>query len=286
MLLWLSGTENTKWSPNENYARELMELFTLGAGRGYTERDVREQARALTGFDNWKRGGNVNFRFDRKRRDTGAKRIFGKRGAFDWRDAVQLCLVHPKHASFFVTSSGTTSSRSRRTPHAAVARDALPEGLPDPPAVEAILRLPGPLHRAADGEAARRLHRRSPARDRPRDRHDLVGLARLRNRPAALHAAERGRLGRRALARHGDLPRPLVGTPHAQPYSLTDKQAASLPRSRRRLSRQRSVSGAPPHSARPPARPSSPSRTGPWATRTRSGSSRATASSPRTRFAS
>ena len=36
MLLWLSGTQNTKWSPNENYARELMELFTLGAGRGYT----------------------------------------------------------------------------------------------------------------------------------------------------------------------------------------------------------------------------------------------------------
>ena len=104
MLLWLSGTENTKWSPNENYARELMELFTLGAGRGYTERDVREQARALTGFDNdWKRGaGNVNFRFDRERHDTGAKRIFGKRGAFDWQDAVRLCLAHPKHASFFV----------------------------------------------------------------------------------------------------------------------------------------------------------------------------------------
>ena len=57
MLLWLSGTENTKGSPNENYARELMELFTLGAGRGYTERDVREQARALTGWtSDWKRG--------------------------------------------------------------------------------------------------------------------------------------------------------------------------------------------------------------------------------------
>ncbi len=57
MLLWLSGTQNTKWSPNENYGRELMELFTLGAGRGYTERDVREQARALTGFESsWKKG--------------------------------------------------------------------------------------------------------------------------------------------------------------------------------------------------------------------------------------
>jgi uncharacterized protein (DUF1800 family) len=104
MLLWLSGTENTKWSPNENYARELMELFTLGAGRGYTERDVREQARALTGWANdWRRGaGSVNFRFERDRHDTGAKRIFGKRGDFDWQDAVRLCLRHPQHPSFFV----------------------------------------------------------------------------------------------------------------------------------------------------------------------------------------
>ena len=46
MLLWLNGTDNSKDAPNENYAREMMELFTLGADRGaYTERDVREQAR-------------------------------------------------------------------------------------------------------------------------------------------------------------------------------------------------------------------------------------------------
>jgi uncharacterized protein (DUF1800 family) len=104
MLLWLSGTENTKWSPNENYARELMELFTLGAGRGYSEHDVREQARALTGFANdWKRGpGNVNFRFEAGRHDNGQKRVFGKTGAFDWQDAVRLCLHHPEHPSFFV----------------------------------------------------------------------------------------------------------------------------------------------------------------------------------------
>jgi len=51
MLLWLSGVDNEKGSPNENYGRELMELFTLGADRrAYTEHDVREQARALTGF--------------------------------------------------------------------------------------------------------------------------------------------------------------------------------------------------------------------------------------------
>ena len=104
MLLWLSGTENTKWAPNENYARELMELFTLGAGRGYTERDVREQARALTGWDNdWRSGvGSHNFHYERERHDGGTKRIFGKRGAFDWQDAVRLCLAHRDHPTFLV----------------------------------------------------------------------------------------------------------------------------------------------------------------------------------------
>jgi uncharacterized protein (DUF1800 family) len=104
MLLWLSGTQNTKWSPNENFARELMELFTLGAGRGYSERDVREQARALTGFRNdWREGkGNHNFRYEPDRHDDGPKRVFGKTGNFDWQDAVRLCLQHQQHPSFFV----------------------------------------------------------------------------------------------------------------------------------------------------------------------------------------
>jgi uncharacterized protein (DUF1800 family) len=104
MLLWLNGTDNQKGSPNENYARELMELFTLGAGRGYTERDVREQARALTGFENdWQRGvGPTNFRFERDRHDAGVKRIFGKRGRFDWQDACRLCLHNNAHPSFFI----------------------------------------------------------------------------------------------------------------------------------------------------------------------------------------
>lgn len=104
MLLWLSGSENSKESPNENFARELMELFTLGADRGYTESDVREQARALTGFRNdWDDGiGPNNFRFDPEYHDPGTKRIFGKRGRFEWRDSCEMCLAHPSHPSFFV----------------------------------------------------------------------------------------------------------------------------------------------------------------------------------------
>jgi uncharacterized protein (DUF1800 family) len=104
MLLWLNGSDNSRWSPNENYAREMMELFTLGAGRGYTETDVREQARALTGFRNdWKEGvGPTNFRYDPKSHDPGMKTIFKRRGAFAWRDSVRLALANPNHPSFFV----------------------------------------------------------------------------------------------------------------------------------------------------------------------------------------
>ena len=104
MLLWLDGSENSKWSPNENYAREMMELFTLGANRGYSERDVREQARALTGFRNdWDDGiGPHAFRYDGELHDTGRKRVFGRKGSYGWRDSVKLCLTHRKHPSFVV----------------------------------------------------------------------------------------------------------------------------------------------------------------------------------------
>jgi uncharacterized protein (DUF1800 family) len=105
MLVWLNGTDNRKDAPNENYAREMMELFTLGADRGaYTERDVREQARSLTGWQNsWRRGTGVyNFHFDPKQHDAGMKTVFRKAGRYDWRDACHLCLRHPAHPSFFV----------------------------------------------------------------------------------------------------------------------------------------------------------------------------------------
>jgi uncharacterized protein (DUF1800 family) len=105
MLKWLNGVDNSKDAPNENYAREMMELFTLGADRGaYTERDVREQARALTGWENdWKDGvGDYNFHFDARAHDAGMKTVFRKAGRYDWKAACRLCVSHPLHASFFV----------------------------------------------------------------------------------------------------------------------------------------------------------------------------------------
>ncbi|HET7120980.1 MAG TPA: DUF1800 domain-containing protein [Solirubrobacterales bacterium] len=105
MLQWLNGNENYKWAPNENYAREMMELFSLGADRGaYSEDDIREQARALTGWRNsWSsEQGAYNFRFDPNWHDTGTKTVFGRTGNWGWEDACRLCVEHPLHPSFFV----------------------------------------------------------------------------------------------------------------------------------------------------------------------------------------
>jgi len=146
MLIWLSGTDNTSESPNENYARELMELFTLGAGRGYSERDVREQARALTGWRNdWDDDlGPVRFRYDRRRHDTGSKRIFGKRGHFDWRDSCRLCVQHPQHPSFFVAKlwSYFVPVAPKPATKRALQRLYVRSGYQTRPVVEAILRHP------------------------------------------------------------------------------------------------------------------------------------------------
>ncbi|MHB8241642.1 MAG: DUF1800 domain-containing protein [Solirubrobacteraceae bacterium] len=106
MLVFLDGIYNDKWEPNENYAREMMELFSLGADRGaYTEEDVREMARTLTGWRaDWVEGSGLqNFRFDPKYHDTRNKTVFGQTGNWNYEDAVRLCVSHPLHASFFVS---------------------------------------------------------------------------------------------------------------------------------------------------------------------------------------
>jgi hypothetical protein len=105
MLQFLNGNENTRREPNENYGREMMELFSLGADRGaYTENDIREMARALTGWRNdWSAElGAHNFRFDSNRHDYGSKTIFGRTGTWNWDDGPRLCVENPLHASYFV----------------------------------------------------------------------------------------------------------------------------------------------------------------------------------------
>lgn len=79
MLEWLDGSSNVKVEPNENFAREFFELFTVGADRGYTETDIQEAARAFTGYRN-RLNATTNLRyheFDPNRKDIGAKVLFG-----------------------------------------------------------------------------------------------------------------------------------------------------------------------------------------------------------------
>ena len=104
MLMWLNGNENVKGYPNENYGREMLELFTLGADQGYNEDDVVQNARALSGWTNtWSEtAGPVDFHFDPALHDDGVKKIFGQRGRFDWRDSCRLAVTHRTHPTFFV----------------------------------------------------------------------------------------------------------------------------------------------------------------------------------------
>lgn len=87
MLIYLDGVENVAGQPNENYARELFELFTMGIGN-YTEDDVKETARALTG---WRFNRFTNtVSFNPNLHDTGDKTIFGQTGPFDYDNVIDL----------------------------------------------------------------------------------------------------------------------------------------------------------------------------------------------------
>jgi uncharacterized protein (DUF1800 family) len=98
MLKYLNNDTNVKGRANENLAREIMELFGMGRDQGYSETDIRQGARALTGYtyDVW----TGQFRFVSARHDTDPKKIFGKEGNWNGDDFVQLILETPYPAKF------------------------------------------------------------------------------------------------------------------------------------------------------------------------------------------
>ena len=98
MMVWLDTRGSKKGNPNENYAREVMELFSLGVGN-YTETDVREAARAFTGWDI--QGNDAVFTADAH--DDGEKKVLGQTGKFTGEDIVRICLEQPCAARFIVT---------------------------------------------------------------------------------------------------------------------------------------------------------------------------------------
>ncbi|MEX0704459.1 MAG: DUF1800 domain-containing protein [Planctomycetales bacterium] len=90
MIVWLDTNKNVKGRPNENYARELMELFSLGVGN-YSERDIREAARAFTG---WGAAGG-EFLFNDALHDDGEKTVLGRTGEWAGDDVVRIVLEQP-----------------------------------------------------------------------------------------------------------------------------------------------------------------------------------------------
>jgi uncharacterized protein (DUF1800 family) len=102
MLYWLDNNTNHKGHPNENYAREVMELFTLGIGN-YTETDVQEGARAFTGwFTSHPVGGKGHgqFYFNASQHDNGSKTFLGHTGNFNGTDIVDILAYRPETARF------------------------------------------------------------------------------------------------------------------------------------------------------------------------------------------
>jgi uncharacterized protein (DUF1800 family) len=107
MLVYLDGANSRKDAPNENFAREVMELFTLGEATqaaqglgGYTEPDIREAARAFTGWSVDRR--DFTFLNRPAFHDTGTKTLFGRTGAFDGDAVLDLLLAQPAAARFVV----------------------------------------------------------------------------------------------------------------------------------------------------------------------------------------
>ncbi len=105
MLRYLDNTLNEKSHPNENYAREIMELHTLGVDGGYTETDVKEVARCLTG---WTVDGRDTFQFRAEWHDTAAKTVLGQTiaaggGQDDGERVLNILIDHPATRQFVCT---------------------------------------------------------------------------------------------------------------------------------------------------------------------------------------
>ena len=94
MLRYLNGYDNKNSSPNENYGRELYELFTLGQGNGYVQEDITETSRALTGYNKTVRYGPITF--NEKTFDKGSKTIFGRSGNWGYDDVIDILFDEKK----------------------------------------------------------------------------------------------------------------------------------------------------------------------------------------------
>ena len=111
MLTYLDAGVNVKGAPNENFAREIMEMFTLGVGH-YTELDIREAARAFTGWN----AQDLTFTIDPARHDDGIKRVLGREGPLDGVKVIDILLAQPAAAEFIAGKLYTYFVRQELSP--------------------------------------------------------------------------------------------------------------------------------------------------------------------------
>jgi uncharacterized protein (DUF1800 family) len=211
MLIYLDNVQNAAGRINENYARELMELHTLGVRGGYTQADVQDLARVLTGFG----ALQGDFRFDAERHDSEAKTLLGRplraRGEAELDEALDLLAAHPSTSRFI----------SRKLAMHFVADD--------PP--EALVERMAGAFRGSDGDIAATLRAmfespefRASLGGKFKDPlHYLVSAARLASDQVVLQRAGLERMIN-GLAGMGQ---PLYGRPTPDGYPLTRAEWAS-----------------------------------------------------------
>lgn len=118
MLQYLNNRQNKKAAPNENFAREVMELFTLGRDQHYSEKDISEAARAFTGWNFYENG---KFTMKEKTHDNGQKVILGQSGNFDGDEVIDILLsmkqtslyISKKWVGYFMNYKGNAALENR-----------------------------------------------------------------------------------------------------------------------------------------------------------------------------
>jgi uncharacterized protein (DUF1800 family) len=216
MLIWLDGQKNTAKAANENLARELMELFTLGVGQ-YSEQDVRAAARALTG---WKvNRDTLTASLATRQHDTGSKTVLGHTGPLDAATLVDVLVGRPTSPRFVAQRLWLRMAGA------------------DPPSEEALDRL---VAGYGPGRDISGLLRAIAAEPGFRDEHSTlvkqpvewaVGLMRaLRVRPSALPDADRTKLlaGLRGMGQVPFLPPSVGGWPSGPAWLTTSAALARL----------------------------------------------------------
>lgn len=242
MLGYLDNAANRKGVPNENYARELMELHTLGINEGYSQRDVKEVARCLTGWTSERRWHRGRFHFDAATHDEGAKRVLGVTipadgGVTDGERVLDILAAHPataRHVSrklcvhFLGDAPASWVNRlsqiylTTNGDIAALLRPLLTS--PDLLTARPILKRSVRLRRQRAARLSRR-HRRRQAGSRPSGSDG----------PAAVRLADAGRLSRKGFVLDRRIAAALELRRRADPEPL-GRHPAGFRRARRRRS--------------------------------------------------